>query len=82
MKNTALDKSIYIITEYYKNNLNPYFESLADDVLWLGPAEKQEIRGKENIIKAFSSDKHELTFSMGSIKSTSIEINKKAVEVK
>lgn len=81
MINTPLDKSIYIITEYYKNNLNPYFECLADNVLWLGPAEKQEIRGKENVIKAFSSDKHELTFSMGSIKSTLIEINKKAVEV-
>ena len=81
MINTPLDKSIYIITEYYKNNLNPYFESLADDVLWLGPAEKQEIRGKENVIKAFSSDKHELTFSMGSIKSTLIRIDKKAVEV-
>lgn len=26
MKNTALEKPIYIITEYYKNNLNPYFE--------------------------------------------------------
>ena len=81
MKNTVIDKSIYIITEYYKNNLNPYFQSLADDVLWLGPAEKQEIRGKENVIKAFSSDKHELTFSLGSIKTTSIEINKRAVEV-
>lgn len=69
MINSPLDKSIYIITEYYKNNLNPYFESLADDVLWLGPAEKQEIRGKENIINAFSNDKHELTFSIGSIKS-------------
>lgn len=54
MENTTLDKSIYIITEYYKNNLNPYFECLADNVLWLGPAEKQEIRGKENIINAFS----------------------------
>ncbi len=78
MENTALDKSIYIITEYYKNNLNPYFECLADNVLWLGPAEKQEIRGKENIINAFSNDKHELTFTIGSIKSTLIEINKKS----
>ena len=78
MENTALDKSIYIITEYYKNNLNPYFECLADNVLWLGPAEKQEIRGKENIINAFSNDKHELPFTIGSIKSTLIEINKKS----
>lgn len=60
MINTPLDKSIYIITEYYKNNLNPYFESLADDVLWLGPAEKQEIRGKENFINAFSNVKKEI----------------------
>lgn len=43
--NDLIYKSIYIITEYYNNNLQPYFDNISEDVLWIGPAERQEIRG-------------------------------------
>ena len=65
-------QSIYIITEYYNNNLQPFFDNISEDILWIGPAEKQEIRGRDNVITAFSSETHELTFTMGSIRAISI----------
>ncbi len=60
-------RSILIITEYYKNNLTPFFESISDDVLWLGPTERQQMRGRENLIRAWAAEEHNLTFTMGSI---------------
>ena len=54
--NDLIYKSIYIITEYYNNNLQPYFDSISEDVLWIGPAERQEIRGREQVISTFSAE--------------------------
>lgn len=48
-----IHESIHIITEYYMNNLQPFFDCLADDVLWLGPTEGQILRGRQNIIDTF-----------------------------
>lgn len=67
-----IHRSIYIITEYYKNNLTPYFESLSDDVLWLGPAQRQQMRGKETLIQAWVAEEHSLTFTMGNIHALSV----------
>lgn len=61
-------RSIYIITEYYKNNLEPYFESLSEDILWIGPSQRQQIRGRDNILQAWAAEKHALNFTMGDIK--------------
>ncbi len=33
--NDLIYKSIYIITEYYNNNLQPYFDNISEDVLWI-----------------------------------------------
>ncbi len=60
-------RSMFIITEYYKNNLDPFFESVSDDVLWLGPAERQQMQGKNTLIQAWAKEKHSLTFTMGNI---------------
>ena len=61
-------RSIFIITEYFKNNTEPFFENISDDVLWIGPAQRQQIQGKENMIQAWAKEKHVLTFTMGDIK--------------
>lgn len=74
-------ESIHIITEYYQNNLQPYFDSLGKDVLWIGPAEGQEIRGRDQVISTFSAEAHELTFTMGSIRAICISPCKIAQEV-
>lgn len=60
-------RSIRIITEYYKNNLQPFFESIGEDILWLGPAERQMIRGKQALLQTFAREENNLTFTMGTI---------------
>lgn len=76
-----IDKSIYIITEYYNNNLQPYFEHLSEDTLWIGPADGQEMQGRKTIVSAFSSEQHELTFTMGPIRSVCVPLNEAAYEI-
>ena len=67
-KDELIELSLFIITEYYKNNLEPFFEYVSDDVLWIGPAQRQLIKGRENLIQTFLAEKHDLTFTMGNIK--------------
>lgn len=67
-KDDIIKLSLFIITEYYKNNLIPFFEYISDDIIWIGPAERQQIRGRTNLIHTFSMEKHALTFTMGDIK--------------
>lgn len=76
-----IGKSIHIISEYYNNNLQPFFDNLGEDVLWIGPAEGQELRGRETVISTFSSEKHNLSFTMGSIRAVCVSPNKSAHEV-
>lgn len=63
-----IHRSIFIITEYYKNNTDPFFESISDDVLWIGPAQRQRIQGREAIIQTWAKEKHALSFAMSDIK--------------
>lgn len=79
--NELIYKSIHIITEYYNNNLQPFFDALSKDVLWIGPAERQEIRGRDEIVSIFSAEVHELTFTIGSIRATCISPSKTTHEV-
>jgi hypothetical protein len=60
-------RSILIITVYYKDNLEPYFDALHDDVLWYGPAKGQFLQGRDQMIRAWESGNHNLTFTMGDI---------------
>ena len=78
---TAIDRSILIVTEYYHNNLKPFFEFMSDDVLWLGPAEGQQMQGREQIIRAFEAEKHELTFTMGDISAICVSPHNQVKEV-
>ena len=74
-------QSIHIITEYYNNNLQPFFDNISEDILWIGPAERQELRGRDKLIATFSSEVHELTFTMGSVRAISIAPLKNAHDI-
>ena len=74
-------RSIYIITEYYKNNLTPFFESVSDDILWLGPAERQQIQGKEALIQTWAKEKHSLTFTIYNITALCVSPHARVKEV-
>lgn len=76
-----IDQSVTIITEYYKNNTAPFFEVIDDDILWIGPAERQWIRGKQNLLDAFSKESHNLIFSMSNITSTAIACGNRGCEI-
>lgn len=67
-----LHQSILIITEYYNNNLQPFFDAVSEDILWIGPAQRQELRGKQQLIDAWSSESHNLTFTMGEIRAVCV----------
>lgn len=81
ISNDLIYKSILVITEYYKNHLQPFFDNLSEDILWIGPAKGQEIRGREEVISIFSAETHNLTFTMGSIRAICISPCKTAYEV-
>lgn len=79
--NDLILQSMHIITEYYNNNLQPFFDSLSDDMLWIGPADGQEIRGRENVISTFSAEVHVLTFTIGSIRAVCVAPHKSVREI-
>lgn len=76
-----INRTIFIITEYYKNNLQPFFECLSDDVLWIGPAERQQIQGRDRLLQTFAAEKHALTFTMGDIKALCASPHSRVKEV-
>lgn len=51
-----------ILTQYYNNNITPFLDACHEDVLWIGPAEKQIIRTKKMLVDTFLSEQHELKF--------------------
>ena len=76
-----IKRSIFIITEYYSNRLQPFFDSFGDDVLWIGPAERQQIQGKARLMEVFAAGRHELTFTMGDISALCISPHTHVKEV-
>lgn len=48
--------SAAILLEYYDNKIQSFLENCHDDILWLGPAHDQMIRGKDNLIDAFQKE--------------------------
>ena len=76
-----IQRSISIITEYYKNNLEPFFDCLAEDVLWFGPRKDQILRGRETIIHTWRSVDQHPTFSMGNITEHSVSIGTNVLEI-
>ena len=62
------DRTAEILNLYYNNEIEPFLNSCHEDVLWVGPAEKQVIRGKKNLIDAFHAEVHELKFAVDNLK--------------
>ena len=74
-------RSIFIITEYYRNDLEPFFDSVSEDILWIGPAQRQQIQGRENLMRIWAGEKHTLTFTMGDIKALCVSPHSNVKEV-
>lgn len=76
-------QSVHIITEYYENHLQPFFDAADDDLLWIGPAENQWMQGKATILAAFAQEDgtHHLTFTMSNISATPFSCGPHACEI-
>ena len=59
------ERSANILIEYYNNNLDPYFEAMDKDFLWLGPSRGQWVYGKDNLKQMYEEENHNLTFDVG-----------------
>lgn len=82
MKKSELPEySKYIITEYYKNNIQPFLDSFAENCLWIGPAEGQMIYSKEALLNAFSAETHQLTFAMQNIELIPMSVSRTSLDV-
>lgn len=59
-----VNKTADILIRYYNNEIQPFLDSCDKDILWIGPAEKQVIRGKQNLVDTFAKEEHELSFRL------------------
>lgn len=77
----CVEKSIYIASEYYNNHIEPYFEHMADNVIWHGPAIGQQITGREKMRQAWDNSPNSLTFSLGDIEAQYVRTSPSTCEV-
>ena len=76
-----LKLTYYIVSEYYRNNLEPFFEYIDENILWIGPADKQLLRSKDAIIEAWSKENPNLTFTMGNVTEYPVSLTPKCCNV-
>jgi hypothetical protein len=77
----CVKNSIYITSEYYKNNTVPFFSNMTDNVVWYGPAIGQNIVGLDNMVKAWESENNILKFSIGDIEAQYVQTVPSACEI-
>ncbi len=77
----CIKRSIYITTEYYSNNTEPYFSEMADNVVWYGPAIGQVVKEAENMREAWKNSPNSLTFSIGEVEAEAIQTSPYSCEI-
>ena len=78
----CVKKTINIADEYYnKNNSEPYFENMAEDVLWYGTAIDHKIKGRDKLREIWASFPGTPTFSLGDIEAQYIQTSPMSCEV-
>ncbi|MBQ6481870.1 MAG: LytTR family transcriptional regulator [Anaerolineaceae bacterium] len=78
----CVKKTIYIADEYYnKNNSQPYFDYLAENVMWYGTAIDHKIKGREKLRAVWAAFPDTPTFSLGDIEAQYIQTSPMSCEV-
>lgn len=78
----CVKKSIYIADEYFnKNNTAPFFESMAEDIVWHGVAIGQKITGLDHMREAWADISSSLSFSIGDIEAEYTQTSPMSCEV-
>lgn len=73
--------SIDILSQYYENNLEPFFSYCHEDILWVGPANNQIIRSKKKLLEAFHNENNFLHFKLYNLSATPVRISSTCCEV-
>ncbi len=75
------DLSRKILTHYYNNDTLPFFDHCHDDILWMGPAQKQMIRTKKALIESFKREDNLLLFEINNLTAVPFYISSNCTEV-
>lgn len=67
----------YLIIEFYRGNLQPFFDSLDKNVVWCGALDKQFMHGKEEVLRTFGENPQDIRYSIGPIYTETIPHGKK-----
>ena len=77
----CLSKSVFILTEYYNNRTEPYFNHMSENAVWHGPRIGQYIAGLEQIREAWDREENFLTFTLGNLKAEYLQTSPSSCEV-
>ncbi len=82
MEKTKLPEySVYIITEYYKNNIRPFLNSFSEKCICIGPAEKQMIHSRKALVAALARENGPAGCSIQDIRSIPIPVDRTSMDV-
>ncbi len=75
------DLTVSLLTSYYNNDIQPFFDYCHDDILWLGPAKKQLLRTKKALIESFQKESNPLHFAVYDLTATPLHVSANCTEV-
>ena len=55
-----MTRSEDVLTRYYQNEIEPFLDSCDEDIIWIGPAENQIIKTRENLVNTFAAEENNL----------------------
>jgi len=73
--------TIQLIEKYYANDRRLFFEYMDDDIIWIGPAIRQYMEGKQNLLDAFAQEHHSLLFRTAQMSSRMVTGSRSSCEV-
>ena len=73
--------TVQLIEKYYANDRRLFFEYMDDDIIWIGPAIRQYIEGKQNLLNAFAQESHSLQFRTAQMSSRMVTGSRSSCEV-
>ena len=73
--------TVQLIEKYYANDRRLFFEYMDDDIIWIGPAIRQYMEGKQNLLDAFAQEHHSLLFRTAQMSSRMVTGSRSSCEV-
>lgn len=73
--------TVQLIEKYYANDRRLFFEYMDDDIIWIGPAIRQYMEGKQNLLNAFAQESHSLQFRTAQMSSRMVTGSRSSCEV-